>query len=109
MAGTSTLQMIYSIPKFDGTDYVVWSRPSNDILQISWPFLSKIVSGLEKPKPISRSRKKDTIEGSDDETGYIDEREPSNVDDIKTWDSANEHMFSVLRLTATGAARSVLL
>ena len=73
-----------------------WSRSFNDILQISWPFLSKMVSRLEKPKPIPRSREEDTIEGSNDETGYIDEREPSNVDDIKAWDSANEHLpFSV--------------
>ena len=56
MAGTSTLQMLNSIPKFDDTDYVEWSRSFNDILQISWPFLSKLVSGLEKPKPIPRSR-----------------------------------------------------
>ena len=109
MAVTSTLQMINSIPKFDGTNYVEWSRSFNDILQISWPFLSKTVSGLEKSKPIPRSRGKDTVEGSDDETRYIDEREPSNVDDINAWDSANEHLFSVLRLTPTGAARSVLL
>ena len=101
--------MINSIPKFDGTDYVEWSRSFNDILQISWPFLSKLVSGLEKFKPMPRSRKEDTIEGSDDETGYVDEREPSNVDDLKAWDSANEHLLRVLRLTPTGAARSVLL
>ena len=69
MAGTSTLQMINSIPKFDGTDYVEWSRSFDDILQISWHFPSKIVSGLEKLKPIPRSRKEDTIEGSDDKTG----------------------------------------
>ena len=56
-----------------------WCRSINDILQISWPFLSKIVSGLKKTKPIPRSRDEDTIGGSDDETGYIDEREPSNV------------------------------
>ena len=63
-------------------------------MQIYRPFLSKIVSGLEKPEPIPRCR---------------EEREPSNVDDIKAWDSANEHLFSVLRLTRTVAARSVLL
>ena len=40
---------------------------------------------------------------------YINERESSNVDDIKAWDSANEHLFSVLRLTTTGTVRSVLL
>ena len=48
MVDTSTLQMINSIPKFDGTDYVEWSRSSHDILKIPWPFLSKIVSGMEK-------------------------------------------------------------
>ena len=109
MAGTSTLQMINSIPKFYGTDYVEWSRSFKDILQISWPFLSKIVSGLEKAEPILRSREEGLNEGSDDDTGYIDEHEPSNVDDIKAWDSANEHLFTVLRLTTTGVARSVLL
>ena len=51
----------------------------------------------------------DPTEGSDYETGYFDEREPSNVDDINAWDSATEHLFSVLRLTTTGAARSLLL
>ena len=102
--------MINSIPKFDGTDYVEWSRSFNDILQIFWPFLSKIVSGPENPEPIlRRSREEDPIEGSDYETGYIDEREPSNVDDFNAWDSANEHLFSVLRLTTTSAKRSVLL
>ena len=110
MAGTSTLQMINSIPKFDGTDFVERFRSFNDILQISWPFLGKIVSGLKKTEPIlRRSREEDPIEVSDYETGYIDEREPSNVDDINAWDSTNEHLFSVLRLTTTGAARSVLL
>ena len=110
MAGTSTLQMINSIPKFDGTDFVEWSRSFNDILQISWPSLSKTVSGLKKLEPIlRRSREEDPIEGSDDETGHIDEREPSIIDDINAWDSANEHFFSVLRLTTKGAARSVLL
>ena len=48
MADTNTLQMINSIPKFDGTDYVEWSRSLNDILLIFWPFLSKIVSGQKK-------------------------------------------------------------
>ena len=89
MAGTSTLQKMNSIPKLDGTDFVEWSRLFNDILQISWPFLGKIVSGLKKNERIlRRSREEDPIEGSDYETGHIDEREPSNVD-IDAWDSAN--------------------
>ena len=91
------------------TWYVEWSRSFNDILQISWPFRSKIVSGQEKPEPILRRREEDHIEGCDDDTSNVDEREPSNVDDVKAWNSANENLFSVLRLTTTGAARSVLL
>ena len=101
MAGTSTLQMTNSIPTFDGTD--------DNILQISWPFLSNIVSGLKELEPILSSREEDPIEGSDDDTGNIDERKPSNVDDIQGWDSANDHLFSALRLTTQRAARSVLL
>ena len=68
-----------------------------------------MVSGLKKTKPMPRRRDENLIEGSDDETGYIDEREPFNVDDIKAWDSANEHLLRGLRLTTTGAARSVIL
>ena len=56
-----------------------------------------------------RSREEDLNEGRDNDTGYIDECEPSNVDDIKVWGPANERLFSVLRLTTTGAARSVAL
>ena len=102
MAGTSTLQMINSIPKFDGSDFVEWSRPFNDILQISWPFLGKTVSGLKKSEPIlRRSREEDPIEGRHGETGYNDERKASNIYDINAWNSANEHLFSVLRLTTS--------
>ena len=75
--------MINSILKFESTGYVEWSRSFNDILQVSWPFLSKIVFELEKIEPILKSRKEDPIEGSDDDMGNIDEHGPSNVDDIK--------------------------
>ena len=87
--------MIKLISKFD---FVKCSRSFNDILQMYWPFLSKIVFELEKPEPILRSREEDPNEGSDHHTSYINEREPSIVDDMKAWDSANEHMFCVLRL-----------
>ena len=50
--------MINLVLKFDGIDYVQWSRSLNDILQISWPFLSNIVSGLEKPEPILKVGRK---------------------------------------------------
>ena len=86
-----------------------WSRSFNDTLQISSPFLSETVSGLEKTERILRSREEDPIERSDGGTSNIDEREPFNVDDIKAWNLGNEHLFSVLRLTATGVARSVFL
>ena len=74
MAGMITLQMIISIPKFDGINDVEWSRSFNDILQIPWPFLRNIVSGLQQSEPILRCRKEYTNEGSDYDTGYIDER-----------------------------------
>ena len=76
MAGTSTFQIINLIPKFDGTDDVEWSRSLKDILQISWPCVIKIVSGLEKPESILRSREENPIEGSDYDMGNIDEVNP---------------------------------
>ena len=42
MAGMYTLQMIKRISKFDGENFVEWTRSLNDILQIAWYFLSKI-------------------------------------------------------------------
>ena len=83
VAGTSTLQMITSVSKFYGTTYVAWTRSFNDILQISWSFLNKIISGLKKPEPIMRSREEDPIEGSDNDMDNIGERELSNADDVK--------------------------
>ena len=47
-----------------------------------------MVSGLKNPEPILRSREEDSIECSNYDTGYTDECELSNVDDIKAWDSA---------------------
>ena len=37
------------------------------------------------------------------------DEEPNNSDDIEAWDTANEHLFNVLRLTTAGTAQSVLL
>ena len=52
MAGMNILQMIKTIPKFDGENFVEWTRSFNGILQLSWHFLSKIVSGFERQEPI---------------------------------------------------------
>ena len=68
MASASTLQMMKSIPKFDGPDYVEWSRLFDDILQIFWHFLSKIVSELKKTESILRRREEDPNEGRDNDT-----------------------------------------
>ena len=57
MAGMNTLQMIKIIPTFDGRNYVEWTRSFNAILKITWSFLSKIVSGLERPEPIPRENR----------------------------------------------------
>ena len=121
MAGMNTLRMIKMTPTFDGRNYVIWTRSFKDILEITWPFLNKIVSGLEKPKPIPRKNRvgaenasdiddNDSNPGEVSAVGFRDSDEkPSNNDDIEAWDTANEHLFSVLRLTTTGAAQSVLL
>ena len=39
----STLQIINSIPKVDGSNFVEWTRPFYNILKIFWSFPSKIV------------------------------------------------------------------
>ena len=50
--------------------------PLNDILQISWPFLSKIIYGLERPGPtLSGSR-----EGGGNNSGLDDN--DSNPSDL---------------------------
>ena len=101
--------------------FVEWAKLSNDILQITCLFLSKIISGLERPEPIpseNREGEENTSDFNDNDSnpsGVSADRsrnlddEPSNSDDIKAWYTGNEHLFSVLRLITTGAARSVLL
>ena len=44
----NTLQMIKTIAKLDGDNFIEWTRSLNDILQIAWPFLSEIKYGLER-------------------------------------------------------------
>ena len=52
MAGINTLNMFTTISnKFDGSNFVEQTRYFNDILQITWPFLRKVVSELERPEP----------------------------------------------------------
>ena len=46
MAGMNTLQIIKMVPKFDGENFIEWTRSLNDILHIAWPFLSKTINGL---------------------------------------------------------------
>ena len=92
----NTLQIIKSSPKFDGKNFVEWRKSFIDILKIYWPYLSKIVGGLKKTEPILREgirELEDPIESSGYDTGNIGERERSNVEDIKAWDSTNEHFF----------------
>ena len=91
------------------------------MLQIAWPPLSKIIYGLERPELILRGSKKNIKNSSDfddinsnpsEVSAHVSRNsdgEPCSSDDIKAWGTANKHLFSVLRLTTTGAARSVLL
>ena len=114
-------QIIKTIPKFDGENFFECTRSLIEILHIAWPFLSKIIYRLERPEPIlsgSREGEGNTSDldyndsnpsgASVHDSGSLNE-EPQNSDDIEAWNSANEHSFNVLRLTTTGAARSVLL
>ena len=77
MAGMNTLQIIKSIPEFDGGTFIEWTRLSKDILQISWHFLSRITSGLERP--ISRSGSREGMKNSSD----FDEND-SNPSEIRS-------------------------
>ena len=100
MAEMNTLQMVKTIPKFDGGNFVECTRSFNDIIHICWPFLSRIVS--ERPEAIPRENgegKEHTssdLDGNDSGpcevsvhgSGNLDE-EPHNRDDIRAWDSGN--------------------
>ena len=108
------------IRKFYGEDFVELARSLNDILKTGWPFLSKITSGLEKPEPtLTESRGEGKFRDLDsndsnpcDKSGLdsgILSKKPQNNYGIHVWDSANEYVFSVIRLITTGAARIVLL
>ena len=61
--------------------------------------------GLEKEKD-DNDFNPSGVSGHDSGSIFV---ELQNSDDIKAWDSASYHLFSVLRLSTTGAARSVLL
>ena len=76
-------------------------RSLNDILQIAWPYLSKITSGLERPETFltgNREGKEKLVifyyncsnpcDVSGHDSGSLKE-EPLNSDDLKAWDSAN--------------------
>ena len=57
MAGMNTLQMIKIIPTSDRRNYVEWTGSFNDILQVTWPFLSKTVFELDRPETIPRENR----------------------------------------------------
>ena len=112
MAGMKTLRIIKIISSFDEENFIEWTRSGNDILQTAWLFLNKITYGLERPKPIlSGSRQEENTSDLDDndssptdvsghDSGSLNE-DTENSDDIKAWDSANENLFGVFRLTTT--------
>ena len=113
--------MIKMIPTVDGRNYAELTRSSNDILQTTWPSLSKIIaSGLERLEPILRENKEgeENTRDFDENDSNLSEvsangsrnsdEEPSNSDGIEAWGTANLHLFSVLRQTTKGAARSIL-
>ena len=48
ITGINTLQLIKSIHKFDGVNFIERTRTSNGVLQLYWRFLSEIMFGLER-------------------------------------------------------------
>ena len=87
--------MIKKIPKFDGENFVEWTRLLNDILQIAWYFLSKIEPRLYRSEPIfigNREGERNTSDLDDNDSSSSDvsghdssklNEEPKNSDDIK--------------------------
>ena len=75
MAGINTLQMFETVPGFDRENFVEWTRSFRDTLQLSWPFLSKIISEFERPEPILRGNR-----GEDNTSDYdTDDSNPSDA------------------------------
>ena len=104
MSGMNTLQMIKMIPTFDGRNYVEWTRSFYGILQITWSFLSKIVSGLERPEPISR----ENIGGGGNASDIDDNK--SNASEVSAVGSRNldeEPIAIVTRLRPGTQQRSI--
>ena len=60
--------MIKMIPIFFVENFVEWTRSYTDILHLSLPLLSKIVSGYERPEPIFRESR----EGEENASGFDD-------------------------------------
>ena len=74
MTGMGTMQTIKSIPNFGRINFIERTRSFNDILQISWPFLSRIIYGIKRPEPIPRGGSREGVENSrgiDDKTILI--------------------------------------
>ena len=61
MAGMNTLQIIKTIPKLVGENFIEWIRSLNGILHIAWPFSRKVINGLERPGPILSGSKEGEI------------------------------------------------
>ena len=75
--------MIKMILTFDGRNYVEWTRSFNDILQMTWPFLSKIVPGLERPEQILREGRE-----GEENAGDIDDN-VANLSEVSAVESRN--------------------
>ena len=52
-----TYQLIHSISKFDGTDFVAWQRTLRAKTNLVHPKISKYLDGQLRPKPHYRTRR----------------------------------------------------
>ena len=49
----SVTQLIKSINKFDGTEYIEWTRSTRAIISLMHPGIADILNGVERPVEIS--------------------------------------------------------
>ena len=83
MTGMNTLKIIKAIPKFDGENFIEWTRSLNGTLKITWPFRSNILYGLERQEPV--------LSGSREGEGNISvlNDKDSNSSDVSGHDSGS--------------------
>jgi len=124
----SVTQIIKSINKFDGTNFLEWKRQTRAVISLSLPSISEIINGKTRPTvvlrnvrgrstartrpPRTRSQGRDIFPHEEEDDGVEESSVASvvaNEDERLLYDRANEQLFNILYLTTTGPANSYML